>query len=81
MTFCMLYSGLGACHLLPSRAGLDLWDQGKVPEPGTPAEGRLHGELSSLYPVGMRAEGTVWGWEPVPSPQMSMLDCITVSWC
>lgn len=36
----MLYSGLGACHLLPSRVGLSLWDQGKVPEPGTPGEGK-----------------------------------------
>lgn len=48
VTFCMLCFGLGACHLLPSRAGLYLWDQGKVPEPGTPAEGRLHRELNSL---------------------------------
>lgn len=48
VTFRMLYCGLGACHLLPSRAGLYLWDQGRVPEPGTPGEGWLHVELNSL---------------------------------
>lgn len=37
-----------AAFLLPSRAGLYLWDQGRVPEPGTPGEGWLHVELNSL---------------------------------
>lgn len=41
----MPHFGLGACHLLPSREGLYLWDQGKVSEPGTPGDGQFRGEL------------------------------------
>lgn len=51
----MLYFGLGACHLLPSRARLYLWNQGKVPEPGTPGEGAA--SWRTQQPLPCRDEG------------------------
>lgn len=63
----LLHALLWAGRLPPAAFQGQVVPMGKVPEPGTPGEGRPHGGLSSLYPVGMRAEGTVGSWEPVLS--------------